>query len=161
MNKIVHEDKYWIVLPTRDGDVSVDAIALYQDIFAVPTGPKREEWKTKNYFEDEVMFALEQNGIIEWSEYSGTCMRGTKFDQFVPGLANALNKAGALNTRDGGPDDFINAVHCLIYSMVELGYDGTESWFGQDFLHVKNHLERMGRSCVPKDIDEVAEPATE
>lgn len=152
--EVIHEDKFWIELPTRDGNVRIDAVALFEDLPNVPAGPKRQEWMTKNFFDDEHLYALDQNGVIEWSEYSGTCKRGLWFDMFLRDLGNALRTQRNLHTHDGGPNDLVNSVHCLIVSMIEQGYDGTESWFGQDFLHVRKLLESMGRSCKVEERTE-------
>lgn len=52
------------------------------------------------------------------------------------------------------PDEFTNSVWCLIYSMIETGIDGSEPWWGQDFLHVKALLEAKGLNCNPERIFE-------
>lgn len=56
---------------------------------------------------------------------------------------------------DEKPDEFTNAVHCLIYSMVEAGITGRENnWWGEDFLNVKRLLEAKGLNCDPsKEVE--------
>lgn len=50
-------------------------------------------------------------------------------------------------------DPFVNSVWCLIFSMIERGQDGSDPWYGQDFLNVKRQLEEMGLNCDPNKVD--------
>ena len=49
-------------------------------------------------------------------------------------------------------DPFVNSVWCLIFSMIERGVDGSEPWWGQDFLMVKRALEELGLNCDPNAV---------
>lgn len=57
-------------------------------------------------------------------------------------------------------DEFVHAVWCLIYNMIEAGdngYDdspGGRKWWGEEFWTVKRMLEQRGFNCDPsKEAD--------
>lgn len=50
-------------------------------------------------------------------------------------------------------DPFVNTAWCLVFSMIECGFDGTDPWWGQDFLHLKNLLAEKGLNMNPMRVE--------
>ena len=56
-------------------------------------------------------------------------------------------------------DQFVHAVWCLVYNMIEAGDDGYDDspggrkWWGEEFWAVKRMLEERGLNCDPSKED--------
>lgn len=97
--KVTREVRYMIDLHYTAGGkpytARFDGILLLKNLQTVPSGPKRETWEDDIDYEDYDLIALDQAGVLEWSEWDGSCCRGPKFDDFQKSLNSALQLTDA------------------------------------------------------------------